>query len=174
MTIPPDPYKTVPLFFDTAPATCYTPYMPRPQKKSKKGASSEVTPTPKRHLSRVAALKAAGKIRMVAAMRDAHNFTVRAAATSAQINFTTHYEWLKEDEEYKKLIGDAIEFQTQGLEQSVEERARGINADRPSDVLSIFLLNAKRPDVYRPKTKIEHSGDVSIKTLLLTDDEDKK
>jgi hypothetical protein len=116
----------------------------------------------------------AGKVRMIKAMLQDHVFTIRKACEVADVDFTTHYAWIKEDESYKDAIAAATEQQVQRLEQAANERAAGIGVKQPSDILTIFLLNAKRPDVYRPKTKIEHSGGISIKELLLTDEEQAK
>jgi transposase-like protein len=135
-----------------------------------KDIPSSLNPLPKKGDPRRVKMIAAGKVRMIKAMMTEGVFTIRKACQLADIDPSTHYEWIRQDQNYKQAIDACNDHQTQGLEQSVEERARGIGVERPSDVLSIFLLNAKKPELYRPKTKIEHSGGMTMKDLLLKDD----
>ncbi len=111
---------------------------------------------------------AARKRLMIQALLRSDVFTVQKASEVANVPTTTHYDWVRDDKDYAEAVLAAEEVQTQRLEQSVEERARGMGVKAPSDVLSIFLLNAKRPEKYRPKTKVELSGGVSVKELLLS------
>ena len=98
-------------------------------------------------------------------MRDA---TVFHAARAASIDRGTHYAWLKNDPEYARAFSDAEEEAVQNLEAEARRRAvEGV--DKPvfyrgqaigkirdySDLLLIFLLKAKRPELYRDR--FDHS-----------------
>ena len=39
-----------------------------------------------------------------------------------------------------------------------------------SDILMMFLLNGRRPDVYRQNAKVTHAGGVTVKDLILEAD----
>jgi hypothetical protein len=86
---------------------------------------------------------------------------------------------VRRDEEFAAAWADAIEEATETLERVAVRRAM-VGTDRPifnggkqvgtvrevSDTLLIFLLKARRPDVYRDNAKIEHevTGDLAVAT----------
>jgi hypothetical protein len=80
---------------------------------------------------------------------------VNEAATVAGISVRTAYNHRQSDEDFALDWADAIEAGTQELERVAIQRAKD-----KSDVLLIFLLKARRPDVYRDNVKVEHSGSV--------------
>ena len=80
---------------------------------------------------------------------------VNQAARAAGISVRTAYNHRQSDEDFALDWADAIEAGTQELERVAIERAKD-----KSDVLLIFLLKARRPDVYRDNVKVEHSGSV--------------
>ena len=98
------------------------------------------------------------KRRMLAALMTPGVWTVRQAAVAAAIDFSTHYGWAREDERYAAAVKDAIEVQTQYLEEAAHRRAYGEGMKQPSDLLAIFLLKGRRPDTYRDNAKVEHGG----------------
>lgn len=102
--------------------------------------------------------RADGKQRMLVALMTPGVFTVRKAALVAGVDFSSHYEWAREDERYAAAAKDAIELQTQYLEEAAHQRAIGEHGKQPSDLLAIFLLKGRRPEVYRDNAKIEHGG----------------
>lgn len=117
-------------------------------------SSSQPNPTPKRPTPLVVQKRMARrKGRVLKAMAREEVFTILKACEIADVNSTVHYDWMKDDKEYAKQIEDLIELQVQRLEQSANERAVGIGVKAPSDLLTVFLLNAKRPAVYRPAVK---------------------
>ena len=120
---------------------------------SSEDISQSPIPTPKKLAESFLRKQNAAKARMIKAMLDEDIFTVRYAAKRAKVHPTTHYDWLKVDPAYKLAIDECIENQIQRLEQSANERAVGIGIKTPSDLLTVFLLNAKRPSVYRPAVK---------------------
>jgi hypothetical protein len=93
------------------------------------------------------------KARVIKAMLRYEVFTVKKACEIASVDPTCHYDWMRNDKAYAEAINDAIEAQVQRLEQSANERAIGIGIKAPSDLLTVFLLNAKRPAIYRPAVK---------------------
>jgi len=117
--------------------------------------------------------------------------TIRGAIRAAQISPTSHYTWLKEDPEYAALFEEAKEAAIAMLEESARERAiRGVvrkkftKSGEPiidpetgqqytereySDALTIFLLKAARPEVYRERYDHNHSGEITTKRVNLPD-----
>jgi hypothetical protein len=77
------------------------------------------------------------------------------AARKAKIGRQSHYDWLS-DPVYANAFEQAREESIELLEKSVRQRA--MRARKPSDLLSIFLLKAARPEKYRDNAKVEMSG----------------
>ena len=92
---------------------------------------------------------------------------VTRAAIAASINRSTHYGWLKGDEEYAEAFEHAKEDAADSLEAEAWRRAvegveepvgwfRGVpggTVRRYSDTLLIFLLKGARPQKYRESAK---------------------
>lgn len=70
-----------------------------------------------------------------------------------------HYNWLA-NPEYAAAAKDAEEQAIELLEESVRRRA--IRAKKPSDLLSIFLLKAARPERYRDNVQVQHTGEFRL------------
>ena len=94
----------------------------------------------------------------------AKHATVSAAATAVRVSRRTHYNWLETDEGYAARFKEVEEGVTEALEAEARRRAQvgveepvhyqGKRVDtirRYSDTLLIFLLKARRPDVYRER-----------------------
>jgi hypothetical protein len=97
--------------------------------------------------------------------------SVRCAAKAARIDRTLHYIWLTEDPEYRQAFEQAREEAAQVLEDEAVRRAyngtlkpvfyQGEKVDAVieySDALLMFLLKGRRPEVFRDRADIEHSG----------------
>lgn len=82
---------------------------------------------------------------------------VTAAAKAAGIDRTAAYKARQADEEFALAWADVNEANIEKLEAEARKRACD-----SSDVLLIFLLKAHRPDVYRDRVAIEHSGKVAL------------
>lgn len=95
--------------------------------------------------------------------------TVSAACHAARVGRRTHYDWLKADDAYAEAFAEAERINTESLEQEAVARARDGwlepvyqggelvgQVRKKSDTLLIFLLKARKPDMYREK--FEHSG----------------
>lgn len=126
--------------------------------------------TPKKGLLRIALQTASSKSRVLNAMIDPKVFTVRAACEVADVAFKTFYNWKHDDADFAAAVAEAEELQTQNLEQRAGERAMGINVKHPSDLLMMFLLNGRRPSMYRQNSKVEHSGKITLQDLILDDE----
>ena len=98
----------------------------------------------------------------------AEHATVAAAAKVADVGRRTHYDWLEADEAYAARFTDVEEGVTEALEAEARRRAQhgvdepvhyqGKKVDtirRYSDTLLIFLLKARRPEMYRER--VDHS-----------------
>ena len=107
------------------------------------------------------------------------------AAEHAGVARRTHYKWIASDPEYVEAFEEALEEAIDVLEAEARRRAvegveepTGWYKGQPggyirkySDVLLMFLLNARRPDIYKRHVKHEHSGPVGgpIKTESTVD-----
>lgn len=101
----------------------------------------------------------------------ADSMTIRRAAECARIDKSTVYRWREADEGFAKAWDEALESGTERLEEEAIRRARD-GVDKPvfqggqqvgavrefSDTLLIFMLKARRPEVYRDRAAIEHTG----------------
>jgi hypothetical protein len=84
--------------------------------------------------------------------------TVMAAARAAGVGRSTVYGWRDEDPDFAAAMDEADEAATQELERVAIARAK-----RKSDPLMALLLKAKRPEVYRERSEVKHTGPM-IKT----------
>lgn len=92
---------------------------------------------------------------------------ISRAADAAGIGRQTHYDWLAHDTEYRAEFVKAKELAMQTLEDEATRRALGDGCE-PSDRLMEFLLKGGRPEVYRERQSIEHSGPGGKPLLDLT------
>lgn len=93
--------------------------------------------------------------------------TLSAAAGKSNVARRTHYNWLHDDHAYALKFKTVNEKVTEDLEAEVYNRAMN-GAEKPvfykgdrvgiirekSDVLLMFLLNARRPEVYRRRLDV--------------------
>lgn len=102
--------------------------------------------------------------------------TVLKACEVAKVPRSEHYRWLK-NPRYAERFRAAEEHAVQALETEARRRAM-VGNDKPvfyrgqpvaqvrefSDALMIFLLKAKRPDVYRDRVVSERAGTPGVST----------
>ena len=74
---------------------------------------------------------------------------VHAAALVAGINRKSVYNWRAKDPKFRAAWDEALEDNTDVLEESAYQRALAGDT-----TLTIFLLKARRPDVYRDNLRI--------------------
>jgi hypothetical protein len=93
--------------------------------------------------------------------------SIMGAAEEVGIARSDHYEWLEHDEAYAAMWIEAQEASTQVLEREAVTRAT-VGQDKgvyyqgekvgveqyKSDVLLIFMLKSRRPDVYRDRYEV--------------------
>ena len=97
--------------------------------------------------------------------------TITAACDAVKISRTSHYAWLREDEDYREAFEAARDEFTDRLEAEAVRRAhdgwtepvfyRGAECGavrRFDSTMLIFLLKANRPAKYRETIRKEHSG----------------
>jgi len=111
--------------------------------------------------------------------------TITAAGKEADVARSEHYRWLKEDPAYAAAFREAEEAAIELLETEARRRAlageehpifyRGAEISKRrvmSDPLLMFLLRAKRPEVYRDRGAVDRSAqaspDADAQTHLLT------
>ena len=89
------------------------------------------------------------------------------SATLAGVSMPTVQRWRRDgDESFRDALDDARERGTQYLEDAALERATDM--ERPSDALLMFLLKARRPEVYRERLDVRASGRVErVKRIIL-------
>ncbi len=107
------------------------------------------------------------------------------ACKAAGINRGTFYDHRDKDPEFAKAAADAIEASIETLEKEARRRAlQGTNKPvfhqgrecgkikEYSDTLTIFLLKAQRPEIYRERYDLRHSGKIETGAAdKLTDDQ---
>lgn len=103
---------------------------------------------------------------------------VARACKAVSITRQTAYEWRREDPAFKKAWEEALEIGISALEDEAHRRAfRGVperhykngelidTTRKYSDTLAIFLLKAHKPDRYRERHDITHSGGMTVNVL---------
>lgn len=92
----------------------------------------------------------------------------------------THYDWLRKDEEYRKAFAKAYDMYTDYMEEMATKRAvvgrevrvyyQGKLVDKryePSDNLLKFLLEARRPEKFRPAPmQISQNVNIDISAVV--------
>jgi hypothetical protein len=86
--------------------------------------------------------------------------SLRAAARSARVSLSAHYEMLEKSDSYRTQFEAAQQQVADLLEAECFRRAIA-----GSDQLLVFLLRAWRPERYREITMVEHSGAITISEL---------
>ena len=89
--------------------------------------------------------------------------SVSRACKAAEINRSTHYEWLESDPEYVQAFDEAKENCGEELEAVARERAV-----KGSDTLLIFLLKGCMPEKYKDRVSqdVKHEfGDLPDEEL---------
>jgi hypothetical protein len=99
----------------------------------------------------------------LAALPEAFGVIV-TAAEAAGVDRRCHSNWIK-NPEYREAFEEAFEAGTQKLEAAAIERAS--RKAKPSDILLIFMLKARRPDVYRDNVKHEHTGKIDLPVFVI-------
>jgi len=106
----------------------------------------------------------------------AQGTSVTGAAMAARISRMSCYDWRREDPSFAKDWDEAIEAGTDALEDEMIRRAkrgilrpiyqggRRVGVERVySDGMAMFLVQARRPEKYRPKaTNSEENNKVVI------------
>lgn len=98
------------------------------------------------------------------ALRDGNS--VAYSAKKAGVTRKTMYVWRKADAEFSEAWDEALDEGTDGLEDEAIKRAKN-----GSDTLMIFMLKARRREVYADLVKQWHSGpnDKPIQTERVED-----
>jgi hypothetical protein len=97
---------------------------------------------------------------------------ISKSAEIAEIDRSTHYEWLNTDADYKEAFEQAHEVAGDRLEQEARRRAvEGVEEPvfykgeevgtirKYSDPLLIFLLKGAKPEKYKERTQNENKND---------------
>jgi len=107
-------------------------------------------------------------------LREYEKFpTVKSAAARSKINRRTHQRWVKNDPKYASAFAELKDDVVEELEAEVYRRGV-LGVERPitvagervmvreySDRLLMFLLKAEKPEKYRDRREIKHSGNVN-------------
>lgn len=94
----------------------------------------------------------------LAGLRE-HGLVCRAAQ-DAGISKSWVYDRREASTRFARLWDEALDISTEILE--AEAMRRALSHESPSDTLLIFLLKARRPNVYRDNVKVEHFGQVGV------------
>jgi hypothetical protein len=103
---------------------------------------------------------------------------VTTACKKAKIGRTTAYKTRDEDEAFAQAWDDALDDALDGMEEEVYRRGvegvlkpvyqggKKVGSIREySDTLLIFRLKAERPEKYRERTDVRHSGKIDVSRL---------
>ena len=109
----------------------------------------------------------------------AEGLSVTAATGRANYVRSVVYVRRAKDQDFAAAWDAALEAGTDALEDEARRRAHdGVEEPvhykgevcgtirRYSDLLLIFLLKARRPDKYRERTSVDHSGTVTLDMLV--------
>jgi len=100
--------------------------------------------------------------------------TIRHACRETGIGRTTVYEARQDDAGFRAAWDDAVTVGIEALEEEARRRAvdgvrdfkmagdQIVPMQRYSDTLLVFLLKAKRPEVYRERIAHEHRGSIDL------------
>jgi hypothetical protein len=110
--------------------------------------------------------------------------TVTAACAAVGIGRRTVYDARQADEGFALAWHDLEEATTERMEAEAYRRAvRGVTRDvrhqgvvvgeeqHYSDTLLIFMLKARKPEMYRENVKVEHAGKLEHDLSAMSDDE---
>lgn len=87
--------------------------------------------------------------------------SITASSKSVRIDRKTVQRWMKVDKTFSKDVEGAFKDNTELLEFTAVKRA--INGtDKGSTTLLIFLLNARKPEVYRHRFQVDSNVSVSV------------
>jgi len=110
-------------------------------------------------------------------------FTDRDFADLYQVNIDTIYEWKKKHEEFSDTLKEGKAIADNKVERSLFERATGYSCPDtkfathegvitdtkeyikhypPDTTAAIFWLKNRRPEQWRDKQEIEHSGELNV------------
>lgn len=95
--------------------------------------------------------------------------TITAAARAANMDPSSHYQWLRLHPEYRAAFAEA-EADAVALAEDV---LRDMAIKRKKFPALLFFLRCKRPDVYGRKAELRHTGNITIKRVILDGEEDR-
>lgn len=88
---------------------------------------------------------------------------VTEAAKAAKIDRTSAYDHKKKNRAFSAAWDSAVEVATDDLEDAVRRRAmRQDPADKGSALLGIFMLKARRRDLFGERTELKISGGLAV------------
>jgi hypothetical protein len=107
---------------------------------------------------------------------------ISRACRDAEINRSTYYDWTEHDEAFSAALNVAREEAIESLEAEARRRAvEGVEREtgvyhnglliatevetKYSDTLLIFLLKGLKPEKYRERMDVNHSGIPSVKPV---------
>lgn len=92
-------------------------------------------------------------------------WSLSGAARHARVSASQSYKWRREDKEFDEACDAAIEVGTDCLEDAAMNKAkRG-----KSDVLTMFLLNGRRPEKFRRKAEEAPAAVVEVRVRRFGD-----
>lgn len=84
-------------------------------------------------------------------------YSVSRACREADIDVRTAKKWRSDDQDFADDWDEALESGTDALEDKARDRAM-----KDSDSLMVTLLKARRPEKYRERSSVEHSGQLDL------------
>ncbi len=99
--------------------------------------------------------------------------TAKSAAKKAKIARSSHIRWLVNDPKYAERFDQLRQERVEEFEAEAARRAvtgvtrpmtvagESVEITEYSDALLMFILKAERPEKYRDRREVRHSGDVN-------------
>ena len=85
----------------------------------------------------------------------ANSGNIRSASRAIKMDRTNHHLWMKDNSVYQEAFHLAELEAGEYLEELAMSRAQA-----GSDVMIIFMLKGKKPDVYRERSSVDFKGDL--------------
>jgi len=97
---------------------------------------------------------------------------VSTACEKAKVGRSTAYDYRAAHADFRRAWEEALEVGIDAIEEALRETAQLAPVGTPGAVTAaIFLLKCRRPEIYNPPERREHSGIVGVAEIDLTDEQ---
>jgi len=90
--------------------------------------------------------------------------SVVKACNVSGITKKTYYRWREADAAFDAECDEAYKSGTESLEDAMMEKAVRMD-DSASVTAGIFILKARKPEMYRERSTVEHTGNITVSKM---------